>query len=112
MTNLIPFEGSHERNGSKIFIPSGELLLTPRKSTKQSKSKTGIYLLHIDQNGKRKYVSSLWEKTPDTYEFEYARIRYRLTLTPTTADVVNIADEGANRNVYHKRLVPQFGTAK
>lgn len=112
MTNLIPFEGTYERNGTKIFTPTGELLLTPRKITKQSKAKTAMYLLHIDQNGKRRYISSLWEQCPDIYELEYARIRYRLTLTPTTAEVVNLSNEGANRNVYHKRLVPQSDTPK
>jgi hypothetical protein len=109
-TNLRPFEGTFERNGKKIFTDQGEFLLTPRKQSKQSRSKTGLYLLHIDLNGKRRYVSSLWQQTPDTYELEYARIRYRLTLHDTSAEIIRIGGSSANCHVYHKQLVSKSGT--
>lgn len=110
MTNLIPFEGTLERNGKKIFTKQGNFLITPRQPSKQSSSKTSVYLLHIDTNGNRKYVSSLWEQAPNVYDLEYGRIRYRLTLTDTTAMFTRADAVTANLIVYHKRLVSDIET--
>jgi hypothetical protein len=110
MTNLIPFEGTLERNGKKIFTKQGDFLITPRQPSKQSSSKTSVYLLHIDTNGKRRYVSSLWEQAPNVYELEYGRIRYRLTLTDTSAIFTRVDAVRANPHVYHMGLVSKSET--
>lgn len=111
MAKIAPLHGTFERNGAKIFTPNGELLITARPASKTSKAKTPWYLLHIDPNGNRRYVSSLWEQAPDLYDFEYAGTRYRIDLTPTTASIAPLTLE-ANRIVYHKRLVPQSDTTE
>jgi hypothetical protein len=110
MAKIATLHGTFDRNGSKIFTRSGYLLIAQRPPSKISKAKTAEYLLHVDPNGQRRYVSSLWEQAPDTYELEYARRRYRMTLTPTTAEIVDLTTDGANRIVYHKRLVTEIDT--
>lgn len=77
--------GQYARQGSKLTGPV-TLLLVHRASTSQAKAST--YALQVHPNGKRTYVSSLWDgPSPGTYALEYKGIRYAVTLTDTTAVV-------------------------
>jgi hypothetical protein len=88
MTKITTFEGTHDRNGSRIYTQPDQLLIAERPAPKTSNAKSTQYLLRINAQGKRQYVSSLWEQSNNVYEFEFARIRYKMILTPTTANIV------------------------
>ena len=86
-----PLTGQYTRQGSKLTGPL-TLLLVHRASTTQAKAHT--YVLQVHPNGKRSYVSSLWDgPAPGTYALEYKGVRYAVTLTDDAA-VVAPAQEG------------------
>ena len=86
-----PLTGQYVRHGSKLNGPL-TLLLVHRASTTQAKAHT--YVLQVHPNGKRSYVSSLWDgPAPGTYALEYKGVRYAVTLTDDAA-VVAPAQEG------------------
>lgn len=83
--------GQYTRQGSKLTGPL-TLLLVHRASTSQAKAST--YALQVHPNGKRTYVSSLWDgPSPGTYALEYKGIRYAVTLTDEAA-LIAPAQEG------------------
>jgi len=83
--------GQYTRQGSKLTGPL-TLLLVQRGSTTAAKADTYVLLVH--PNGKRSYVSSLWDgPSPGTYALEYKGVRYAVTLTDDAA-VVAPAQEG------------------
>ena len=74
-----PLTGTYIRQGSTLNGPL-KLLLDHRAST--TKAKSSLYVLRVDPNGKRSYVSSLWDTpSPGTYGAEYRGIRYTVTVT-------------------------------
>lgn len=78
-----PLAGQYVRQGSKLTGP-GTLLLVHRSTTTAAKADT--YVLQVHPNGKRTYVSSLWDgPTPGTYALEHRGIRYTVTLTDDAA---------------------------
>jgi hypothetical protein len=110
MTKITTFEGTHDRNGSRIYTQPDQLLIAERPAPKTSNAKSTQYLLRINAQGKRQYVSSLWEQAPNVYELEYGRIRYRLTLKDTAAIFTRVDAVRANPHVYHKGLVSKSET--
>ena len=87
MTKVLEFLGTYKRAGSKIYLPTGSLLITTRPAHKRSHNKTSEYLLRIDEVGKRHYVSSLYQVRPDTYRLEYGRSWYLLYLSEISATI-------------------------
>ena len=89
-----PLTGQYTRHGGKLTSTTTPLtlLLVHRGSTTQAKAST--YVLQVHPNGKRSYVSSLWDgPSPGTYALEYRGVRYAVTLTDDAA-VVAPAQEG------------------
>lgn len=92
MTNIDPSErssdhltGQYIRQGSKLTGPV-TLLLVHRAAT--TKAKADTFVLRVLDDGRRSYVSSLWDSsTPGTYALEYRGIRYTVTLTADLATV-------------------------
>ena len=92
MANIAPPErssdhltGQYVRQGSKLTGPV-TLLLVHRAST--TKAKASTYVLRVADDGKRSYLSSLWDSSPPgTYALEYRGIRYTVTLTDDAATV-------------------------
>ena len=81
-----PLTGQYIRHGSKLTGPC-TLLLVHRSTTTTAKADTFALLVH--PNGRRSYVSSVWDgPTPGTYAMEYRGTRYALTLTDCTASLV------------------------
>jgi hypothetical protein len=81
-----PLTGQYIRHGSKLTGPC-TLLLVHRGTTTTAKAHTFALLVH--PNGRRSYVSSVWNgPTPGTYALEYRGTRYALTLTDCTASLV------------------------
>lgn len=93
MTNIAPADhpsaplaGLYTRHGGKLTSTSTAvtLLLVHRSTTTAAKADT--YVLQVHPNGKRTYVSSLWDSpTPGTYALEHRGIRYTVTLTDDAA---------------------------
>lgn len=80
--------GQYARQGSKLTGPV-TLLLVQRGSTTPAKAST--YVLQVHPNGKRTYVSSLWDSpSPGTYALEYRGTRYALSMTDTLAVVTPV----------------------
>lgn len=80
-----PLTGQYVRQGSTLTGPS-TLLLVHRAST--TKAKASTYVLRVADDGKRSYVSSLWDgPAPGTYALEYRGIRYAVTLLENEATV-------------------------
>lgn len=75
--------GQYIRQGSKLTGPV-TLLLVHRSTTTAAKAST--YVLQVHPNGKRTYVSSLWDgPLPGTYALEYRQQRYTVTMTDSIA---------------------------
>ena len=94
MANIAPPErssdhltGQYVRQGSKLTGPV-TLLLVHRAST--TKAKASTYVLRVADDGKRSYLSSLWDSSPPgTYAIEYRGIRYTVTLTDDAATITS-----------------------
>ena len=79
--------GKHPRlTQKKIDLGTGTLLIVERRKT--TKAKTPHYILYIDPDGNRNYISSLWHVSGTLYAIEYGRIRYNIQFTPTHASIV------------------------
>ncbi len=77
--------GHYVRQGSKLTGPV-TLLLVHRAAT--TKAKANTFVLRVQDDGRRSYVSSLWDgPSPGTYALEYRGIRYAVTLTDDAATV-------------------------
>ena len=84
-TSSDPLTGQYVRQGSKLTGPV-TLLLVHREAT--TKAKANTFVLRVQDDGRRSYVSSLWDSSPPgTYALEYRGIRYAVTLTEDTATV-------------------------
>lgn len=80
-----PLTGHYTRQGSKLTGPV-TLLLVHRAATTKAKAET--FVLRVLDDGRRSYVSSLWDTpSPGTYAIEYRGIRYAVTLTDDAAMV-------------------------
>ena len=85
MLRTDPLTGQYVRQGSKLTGPV-TLLLVHRTAT--TKAKASTYVLQVQDDGRRSYVSSLWDSSPPgTYALEYRGIRYAVTLTDDAAMV-------------------------
>ncbi len=85
--NTVPdtLTGEYLRHGSKLNGPC-TLLLVNRTTTTHAKAAS--YVLRVYPDGRRSYVSSLWQgPTPGTFALEHGRQRYTLTLQDTTASI-------------------------
>ena len=83
-----PLTGQYTRQGGKLTssTSSTTLLLVHRTTTTTAKASTYVLLVH--PNGRRSYVSSLWDgPTAGTYALEYRGIRYTVTMTNEVATV-------------------------
>lgn len=83
-----PLSGEYIRHGGKLTssTSSTTLLLVHRTATTKAKAHTYVLLVHPD--GRRSYVSSLWDSSPaGTYALEYRGIRYVVTLTENVATI-------------------------
>lgn len=86
-----PLAGEYTRHGGKLTssTSSTTLLLVHRTATTKAKAHTYVLLVHPD--GRRSYVSSLWDSSPaGTYALEYRGVRYALTLTEDRAVLVPV----------------------
>lgn len=83
--------GQYTRHGGKLTSTTTPttLLLVHRGTT--TKAKVHTYVLLVHPNGKRSYVSSLWDgPTPGTYALEFRGVRYAVTLTEDAAQVIPV----------------------
>lgn len=93
-----PLTGHYVREGGKLTGPC-TLLLVTRSTTTHAKAST--YVLRIHPDGRRAYVSSLWDgPVAGTYALEYGRQRYTVTMTDTTAQVVPVTSSTVSTNVH------------
>jgi len=84
-TNIAPLEGYFQKEGSLLKGKRGfDLLIRNRSANKTTTSKTSQFLLKVETDGSRKYVSSLWQtRTAGVHEFEFQGIRYGVDLNCT-----------------------------
>jgi hypothetical protein len=84
-----PLAGKYIRHGGKL-TGTTTLLLVHRSATTSAKAST--YILKVEDTGKRSYVSSLWDgPSAGTYFLEFKGVRYSMTMTEDTAEVVPVA---------------------
>jgi len=88
-TNIAPLEGYFQKEGGLLKGKRGfDLLIRNRSASKTTTSKTSQFLLKIEPDGSRSYVSSLWQtRTAGVHEFEYKGIRYGVDLTSSVVFV-------------------------
>jgi hypothetical protein len=89
-TKVFPIQGSYNREGSRLTSSDGSgLIITHRTPDPTKPNKAENFLLYVTSEGRKDYVSSLWETTTTgLYSFEYGGTRYSLDLTkPGTAEV-------------------------
>lgn len=68
---------------------ASNLLVVHRQTTTQAKSSE--YVLHIDSEGNRTYISSLYgTKTPDTYRIDYKGVKYDLIKSGSNSLCISI----------------------
>jgi len=81
-TNIAPLEGYFQKEGGLLKGNRGfNLLIRNRPAAKTTASKTSQFLLKLEPDGSRKYVSSLWQtRRAGVHEFEYQGIRYGVDL--------------------------------
>jgi hypothetical protein len=82
-TKIPLLEGYYKKQGSKLLSSKGfQLLIRNRSAKNTTTSKTSQFLLKVEEDGSREYISSLWQtRTAGTHEFEHNGIRYTVTLT-------------------------------
>jgi hypothetical protein len=81
----ISLAGKYEREGARLR-GEREFIIVKRPPKERTRAKSGEYLLEVKPNGKRRYVSSLWETTEeDVYTIEYQRTRYRVHIASAEA---------------------------
>ncbi len=86
-----PLTGTYTRHGSTLTGPV-QLLLVRRSNTTTAKS--SLYVLRVHENGRRSYVSSLWDTaSPGTYGAEYRGVRYTVTVTEDKATFTTTSGE-------------------
>ena len=96
-TSSDPLTGQYVRQGSKLTGPV-TLLLVHREAT--TKAKANTFVLRVLDDGRRSYVSSLWDgPSPGTYALEYRGIRYTVTLTDANAEIGPVQGGTVNSNV-------------
>ena len=77
--------GRYDREGARLR-GDREFIIVKRPQREQTRAKSEEYLLEVLPNGKRRYVSSLWQTTePDVYTIEYQRTRYRVSIAAAEA---------------------------
>jgi len=69
--------GKYQIEGSYLIGPDAKYLITTRKTTTQAKRKE--FLLSVDHDNQRRYVSTLWRISSTAYELESGGHRYTLT---------------------------------
>lgn len=96
-----PLTGQYVRHGGKLtsITTSCTLLLVTRKDTTPAKAQ--VYVLQVLPNGKRTYVSSLWEgPSPGSYAIEYRGRRYTLTMTGEAAVIAPVTSSTGTPNAH------------
>lgn len=94
-----PLAGEYSRHGGKLTSTTTTLLLVHRTAT--TRAKVSTYVLQVHPDGKRTYVSSLWEGPfPGSYALEYPGVRYAVTLTDNAAVVAPVTSSTGTPNVY------------
>ena len=78
--------GLYTLDNSKLKNEHLNLLIARRKST--SKHKTLHFLLCIDSDDKRYYVSNLYQLNDSCYDFDYGGISYQICLEGNQADII------------------------
>ena len=82
ISKLLPIEGTYTREGVNFSkIDGSRLIITARKQS-QSPNKAPNFLLYVDSNGSKHYVSSLWgSSVTGLFSLEYKKLRYSLDIT-------------------------------
>jgi hypothetical protein len=80
---VLPLLGEYNREGSRLGkVDGGRMIISRRKANPTTPNKTENFLLYVHPDGKRSYVSSLWQtSSTDVFSFEYAGVRYQLNCT-------------------------------
>lgn len=84
-------EGRYLRARNQLFKEGIKLLLATRKSTTPDKPKD--FLLAIDNEKRRHYVSSLFPRGKDVYELEFRNSRYLIVLEDLQATITSLKVE-------------------
>lgn len=71
-------QGSYTKRHSTLEKDGCKLLVSKR--TNPTKDKSELYLLHIDDNGKRHYVSSLYPRGKNVYKLDYQGVTFFMTV--------------------------------
>ena len=82
-TKVFPIQGKYNREGSRLTSSDGSgLIITHRTPNPSRPNKAENFLLYVSPEGKKGYVSSLWEtSTTGLYKLEHGGTRYTLDLT-------------------------------
>ena len=82
MSKLQPIEGTYIREGVNFSREDGSRLIITARKQSQSPNKAPNFLLYVDSNGSKHYVSSLWgSSVTGLFSLEYKKLRYSLDIT-------------------------------
>ena len=82
ISKLLPIEGTYTREGVIFSREDGSRLIITARKQSQSPNKAPNFLLYVDSNGSKHYVSSLWgSSVTGLFSLEYKKLRYSLDIT-------------------------------
>ena len=82
MAKVLSIEGTYTRKGVNFSKDDGSRLIITSRKQPQSLNKTANFLLYVDPEGNKHYVSSLWSSSvTGQFLLEYKKLRYTLDTT-------------------------------
>ena len=86
MAKKTTLAGRYDREGSRLKNEDFEFIVVRRPETERTRAKTAEYVLRVNEDNRRSYVSSLWPTTEaDVFMMEYNRTRYRVHIAEAEA---------------------------
>jgi len=86
MAKKTTLAGRYDREGSRLRNEDFEFIIVRRPETERTRAKTAEYILKVNEDNRRSYVSSLWPTNEDgVFTIEYNRTRYRVNIAASEA---------------------------
>ena len=86
MAKKTTLAGRYDREGSRLRNEDFEFIIVRRPETERTRAKSAEYLLRVNEDNRRSYVSSLWATNEeDVFSIEYNRTRYRVHIAEAEA---------------------------
>ena len=86
MAKKTTLAGRYDREGSRLRNEDFEFIIVRRPETERTRAKAAEYLLRVNPDNSRNYLSSLWATNEDgVFTIEYEGTRYRVDIAEAEA---------------------------